>query len=395
MKLYLQFGFNMGPVTLDLLRNGCGAGAILSPRDQSASHLKRVAKELHTIGSEILLDPQCFAHDSDHRKLTSHGYFSEFRSATTTNIVSGPGSARILSKLAELNSTLETTKIILPGTMANPVSPAWFAFQERILQEAPTHFGGSELFATLALSNTVMLDETQIEAVVDRTSIWGVTGFYVVAQSTSYLNESPVWLANLLILASGLKLHRKKVIVGYCSHQMLSLACANVDAIAAGTWLNVRAFDPAKFYIPDENEEKRRATWFYCPQVFSEFKLPFLDLARTLGKLNNMVPQPSSGYASSLFAGAAPTTIAWKEGDAFRHYLSTLDKQANATIQSTFDSAIAGHQTALNQAESALQVLHAIGVTGQNRDFEPIFAVNRGALIAFSNARATQLRHDW
>src|ERR1039458_6661822 len=395
MKLYLQFGFNMRPTTMELLQNGCGAGVVLSPRDQNDKQLIKTAAEINDFGADLLFDPQCFAHDSDHTKLTAHGYFSEFKSTTTSNIISSAGAAKILKKLFALNVALETKRIILPGTLADPVSDPWFAFQEKIVQEALKIFTGYELFATVALSNTVMLDEAQIEAVVERAAKWQVNGFYVVVQSTSYLSESPVWLANLLILTSGLKLLRKEIIVGYCSHQMLSLACANVDAIASGTWLNVRAFDPAKFYIPPENDDKRRATWYYCPQALSEFKLPFLDLARTMGKLNAMVPQPDSNFANALFAGPAPTTIAWKERNAFLHYLSCLDKQAKATIQTTFDSAVAAHQAALDQAEKVLDGLHKIGVTGQVRDFEPIFAVNRGALIAFSNARATQLRHNW
>ena len=395
MKLYLQFGFNMGPATIDLLQGGSGAGVILSPRDQSDSHLKKISKEIGKIGSDILLDPQCFAHDSDHSKLTSHAYFSEFKNTATTNIVSGVGAGKILKKLAELNLSIGAKRIILPGTLANPVSDPWFAFQEIIIQEAPTYFAGCELFATIALSTTSMLDETQIEAIIDRAAKWNVSGFYVVAQSTDYLNESPLWLANLLILASGLKLLRKEIIFGYCSHQMLALACANVDAIASGTWLNVRAFDPDKFYIPGESDEKRRSTWFYCPQALSEFKLAYLDLARTMGQLATMNPVPNTGFTTPLFAGPAPSTIAWKERDAFLHYLSTLDRQCRSAIQTTFDSAVSAHRTSLDQADKFLDTLHNIGVTGQVRDFESIFDVNRGALIPFSAARATQLRHSW
>jgi hypothetical protein len=76
-----------------------------------------------------------------------------------------------------------------------------------------------------------------------------VPGFYVIAETPSaYLVENPVWLANLLIV-SGLKLLGRSVLVGYCNHQMLGLAATKADVIASGTWLNVRAFPPEKFYM--------------------------------------------------------------------------------------------------------------------------------------------------
>ena len=96
--------------------------------------------------------------------------------------------------------------------------------------------------------------------------------------TSDYLADDPLWLGNLLNLSAGLKLQGREVVVGYCSHQMLCLAAANVDAIASGTFLNVRSFSTNRFQQPEEDSKGKRANWYYCPQALSEYKIAFLDL---------------------------------------------------------------------------------------------------------------------
>jgi len=253
------------------------------------------------------------------------------------------------------------------------------------------------VYSTIALSTDATADESQIEAVVEEAARWNVSGFYVVAQAAKYLVEDINWLANLLILTAGLKLLGKKVIVGYSNHQSLCLAAANVDAIASGTWLNVRAFDPSKFYIPDEDEVSRRTTWYYCPQALSEYKIIFLDAAKRTGILNAMKPPTTLGsiFADPLFAGAAPTSVDWKEQPAFRHYLTCLNGQVLQASKSSFDATVNQHRSLLDEAEANLKKFRANGVLGGDRDFSQILDINRSAITMLTHARGAQLRRTW
>ena len=109
----------------------------------------------------------------------------------------------------------------------------------------------------------------------------GVQGYYVVCENQrEYLSENPLWLGNVLILVSGLKLLGVQVIVGYGNQQLLAVASASVDVLCSGNFLNTRSFSCKKFYLADEESTSRRATWYYCPQAYSEFKIPYLDLAK-------------------------------------------------------------------------------------------------------------------
>jgi hypothetical protein len=282
--------------------------------------------------------------------------------------------------------------------LAQTVNEDWFALQEAVIAEAPSHFDVDGIIATIALSCEVMRSEAQVEAVVERAADWNVSGYYIVPETPSaYLVDDPSWLANLLVLASGLKLSDKKTIVGYCNHQMLCLASADTDSIASGTWLNVRSFPPEKFYNPDDDQMSRRTTWYYCPQALSEYKLQFLDIAQRSGVLHDLAPAAGLGshYGDPLFAGPQPTTINWGEQNAFRHYLTCLHSQVATSRQATFDDTIANHRSLLDDATSTLAITRSNGVLGQNREFYDYLDVNRSALTIYERARGARMRRAW
>jgi hypothetical protein len=349
-------------------------------------------------GGDVLLDPQCFAPDCDHKNLLAFPYWQQFCQSPADSFNGGPGTAAVLSRLATLSTDVGVTKVILPGPVANPISEDWFSFIENMIAEAPDHFGDRKLLATVALSHASVRDEVQIEAVVERAAKWKVAGLYVIAEHPDgYLVADPSWLANLMILTSGFKLARHEVIVGYATHQFLSLGATNVDAISSGTWLNVRDFPLDKFYAASEDDVSRRATWYYCPQALSEFKIEFLDIARRQGVRGHMAPvsQIQPNYAAPLFSGAIPSSVAWGETNAFRHYLTSLRWQAMTTRHDTFDDTVNGHLAMLDNAEGVLRALHLNGVRGQDRDFANIIDVNRAAMTVYISARGERMRRDW
>lgn len=399
MKLYLQFGFGMMAHANELLDRWRGGGVILSPRDLEATQLVRMASDARKARAEVLLDPQCYAHDADHQRLTRHDYWKIYQANSTAALLTGPGIDAVLQELARLATSLGVQRHILPGLLASEVNEDWLGYHEHVISRAKSGiFGDAPLIATIALSNEALRDEEQIEAVVERAANWDVDGFYVVGETPDpYLVEDAGWLGNLLILTAGLKLIDKQVIVGYCNHQLLALASANVDVIASGTWLNVRAFQPDKFYTPDEDKQSRRTVWYYCPQALSEYKIPTLDLAQRLGVLPEMTPPASLGssYADVLFRGAAPSTTAWAEQSAFRHYLTSLHAQTAAARLSTYADTVATHQQALDSAERLLQRWKPRGVAGADRDFSNVLDANRGALALLEGARGAQLKRQW
>jgi hypothetical protein len=399
MEMYLQFGHGMMAHTRELLRGWGGGGVVMSPRDLTSDQLARFSGQVRSLRVRTLVDPQCFSTEADHYRLVTHEYWENVVAKNPNEVYSGGAvTANLLKSLAELGRGLHVTEHILPGPIAAEVTDDWFAQIEAVLEEAPQHYGNDPTIATIALSANAMKDDVQVESVIERARKWHVQGFYVVAEAgTSYLVDNPVWLANLLSLVAGLKLQRKTVGVGYCSHQMLCLAASKADWIAEGTWLNVRAFPPSKFFTPDEDEISRRSTWYYCPQALSEYKIPFLDLAMTAGVLDKMKPDPALGstFANPLFSGVPPSTVSWGEQEAFRHYLTCVHSQAGRMATQSFDAAMQDSLKLLDVAEKLLKELRAAGVYGGDRDFTDYVDVNRGALTRFERARGAQMRRNW
>lgn len=401
MQLYLQFGHGMMAHAKDLLTKWNGEGGlILSPRDLKADQLRKLANDIRRSGAEILIDPQCYVREADHHRLVGHDHWTAIRTHTTSGLLSGSGTGELMAAVERMNADLSTGRRIIPGLLARDVDEDWFAFQSHFIQEARRWLTGPML-ATIAVGSQPMRDEAKMEAIIERAEGWPVDGFYVVAETPpgQYLVDDPNWLANLLILVSGLKLLGRFILVGYSNHQSLALACANVDAIASGTWLNVRSFSPDKFFESDEDEISRRAKggWYYCPQALSEYKMPFLDVALRANQLASMRPAHPipSRYCAPLFTGAQPSSVNWGEQNAFRHYLDCLRAQVIHARKASFDSTVGAQHVMLDGAQRLLKRLRGSGVAGQDRDFSDFVEVNRAALTLHGTARGPRLRRSW
>ncbi len=391
MKLYLQFGYGMMGICRELLPNMPNSAVILSPRDLNESQIESLSNDIVKIGGETFLDPQLYASQSDHQKLTSHSYWPTDHSTTRMNYYN------TLSELKILNDKAQTNSFILPGLYCKRVTDSWLNIHDDIISTAGKY--PDKKLGTLCLSSETIRFQEQLDRILMRTESWDVDGYYVIADHPhgEYLVDDPIWLSNLLSFCAGLKLQGKKVILGYSNHQMLSSAIAGVDAIASGTWMNVRSFTLNKFFTPDPDGIKRKRTWYYCPQALSEVKPEFLDVAfqRSILKSLSPLPEFNSHYADILFSGAIPTTTAYKEPLSFKHYLTCLYNQCNSLPKLSFDDAVNYQRQILKDAGKLIAFMHKRGVRGQKRDFEDYVDVNLSAIDTFEAERGFLLKRMW
>ncbi len=398
MELYLQFGYGMMEHCRHLIRAWEGGTVVLSPRDLTGEQLARLGRDVCSIQrGETFLDPQFLLPHSDHERLCSHNYWpNEY---DTEAFWQGPPLVRLLTDLLALNEEARTSAFLLPGLLATVVDDDWLESQRAVLEEAAALGTERPLYATVALSADATRSQDQIELLLEHVPNWNAAGFYVVCEHPNgdYLVDDPNWLANVLDLVAGLRLLGSKVILGYCNHQMLIASVAKVDAICSGTWMNVRSFPPGKFAAAYEEEIKQRRVWYYCPQAFSEYRIPFLDIAQRQGVLDAMAPpeELDGGYASQLFSGPQPSSVSFTEQAAFRHYLFSLHSQAGLSVHESFDEAVSAHETLLDQAEEVHDTLSVAGIRGQFRDFRNCFDANRAALSVFSATRGPVIRRRW
>lgn len=398
MELHLQFGYGMMEHCRHLLGRWGGGTTILSPRDLTGDQLVRLAGDvLGQDNVQVLLDPQFYLPHADHDRLRSHDYWP--REYETGVFWQGPALAELLTRLVQTNTEIGTSAIILPGMLAATIDDDWLETQRAVLEQARALNLDRQLLMTVALSADAGKSNDQVARLLDESEKWGPDGYYLVCEHPGgqYLAEDPNWLANVLDIVAGFRLRGKRVILGYCGHQMLIAAAAKVNAICSGTWMNVRSFPPDKFRTAYDDEIKQRAKWYYCPQALSEYKLPFLDMAQRQSVLSLMQPPADldGGYVAPLFSGAQPTSVGFTEQAAFRHYLFALRQQATGAGADSFDDTVARHNALLDGAETLLARLVSSGVSGQLRDFREIVDVNRAALSLLVATRGPILRRVW
>ncbi|MDE3180837.1 MAG: hypothetical protein KGM47_14415 [Acidobacteriota bacterium] len=398
MELYLQFGYGMMEHCRMLLTSWNGGTAILSPRDLNDEQLERMARVIDGIPSgQLLLDPQFYLPHADHERLCAHAFWpSDYQ---TGAFWQGPPLADLLTSLSTLNERLGCRAFILPGMLATNINDDWLETQRAVVAEATAIRPALPLIMTIALAADAVRSEEQIARLLEDSENWRTPVYYIVCEHPNgdYLVSDPNWLANVVDLAAGLRLGGAEVILGYCNQQMLIASIAKVNAIASGTWMNVRSFPPEKFQAAYDEEIRQRATWYYCPQALSEYKVPFLDIARRQNLLALMAPPTDidGSYSTPLFSGAAPSSVGFGEQAAFRHYLHALRGQALAAVRDSFDETCSAHEQMLNSASDLLARLIAGGIRGQLRDFLEIVDVNRAALELIRSTRGAMLRRAW
>lgn len=398
MELYLQFGYGMMDHCRHLVKSWRGGTVILSPRDLERKQLVNLSNEIRALpGGRILLDPQFYLPRSDHARLTSHDYWPD--TYQTNGFFGGPGMATMLGEVLQLNRDVGSDACVLPGLLAAVIDDDWLGTLRATAEHAATMNTGMPLYSTVALNADSMRNTTGIHEVLAEFETMNVEGAYLLFEHPTgdYIVQDPVWLANAVELAAGLRLLGKTVVVGYANHQFLCLAAASVNAIASGTWQNVRAFSPDRFRAADEEDHKRKTVWYYDPSSLSEYKPLFLDSALRAGVLAEMAPPPAYGstYAAPLFSGIQPSSVGFGEQEAFRHYLQCMMQQVRAARETTFDKTISSLRRLLDSAESQAKLLEKWGVLAGTRKFSDGFDPVRSALSSLEATRGAMLRRAW
>ena len=410
MELYLQFGHNMQVVCCELVKEWKGGTVIMSPRDckppneekAKPGDLEKHAGSILAAGGKVMVDPQFYVPDCDHKTLTKHDFWPDTYESGEFWKEDKPDYAELITNLKNLNERLKASSIIVPGTLAATVNEEWLNRQSVLNAEARKQFGEkAELYATVALSADATKAVDQVHAALSASEEWATQGVYLICEhpETQYLVEHKGWIANILDMVVGFRLRGRKVVIGYANQQMLAAACGAATAIAAGSHKNKRRFSAADMMSKDEEDnEQRTTTWYYCCQAFSEFKIPKLDIAQDAKVLDKMRHPKEYGvtYADVLFSGAQPTTIeAFKHKLSFKHYLGCLRAQAKAASKGTFIETIDAYKKSIDDADELLKELDKKRVRADDRSFMPVVDYTYAAVDALQENRGAMLKRAW
>jgi len=398
MELYLQFAYGMKQIAIDLSKDWKGTTAILSPRDISPAQLQTWKSGFEKANIKMLFDPQCYYPKSNNKGLIKYDYWDP--SFSTKIESNGSFEDELIKSILQYNEIAETKDYIIPAVMLkydNTWFQRWYKSSERLVNATKKIVNGRRHILTLALPDDLLLQkEDEVEKVIEATEKFDVDGYYIIAHppQDKYLVDVPMWLINLLQVCAGLKLQERKIIMGYGNHQLLCLTVAGVDAMATGTYLNVRRFTN-KF---EENDSiLRKSIWYYYPAALSEYKMGFLDTAYNNGVLQQMKPvkDMDKGYVDILFAGAQPSATAFKETMAFKHYINCVRVQTKMLSKATYKDTVTANEVMLENAMRRIEYMEKNGVYAQARSFREMVDVNRSALQRLEKNRGFQLQKEW
>lgn len=399
MELYLQIGHGMMAHCHELIKQWGAGTAIISPKNMNYEQILTFSRKLKAHGGSVLLDPQFYIPRTSQKNLQNHSFWPQ--SFDTAIFFSGNGINKMIDTLMnDYILPIGASGVLIPSLyLENDVSDDWDNINGLIINSLDRHSLSIPRYLTLCIGVEILRNESKTHELLDLVSDYPVDGFYIIPvhPNKDYLVDDMTWLLNLIDLTAGLKLCQKSVIVGYSSHQFLVLSLSKVDAICSGSWLKTRAFPLGDFDEDDDSSFAKKRVWYYCPQSLSEYQIPFLDVAQRTGILHQLEPASSyqSNYASPLFTGAQPTSVAFREQEAFRHYLQCLKIQCEESQKPSYEDTKEYLNLIFETASDLTEYFRSNGIRGKNRDFSNIADSNLALISAFDAIRGLVYKTAW
>jgi len=400
MELFLQMGHGMMEHCYHLIQHWGTGTVIVSPKNLTLEQILKFSKKISKNNGSILIDPQFYIPRTSQENLHNHSFWPN--TFDTTTFFNGDGIDKLIDIfLNEYILPSDSSGIIIPSLYLEDINEDWCNINELIINSLNRYQLVSPKYLTLCIGEEIIKSEEKIHMLIEQVEDYPVDGFYIIPvhPNNEYLIDNMTWLINLIDLVAGLKLLDKRIILGYANHQFLSFAVAKIDAICAGIWLKTRMFPLGDFVADDEDSSfgGRRTTWYYCPQALSEYQIPFLDVAHRVGIIDQLATADSfqSGYPTPLFSGAQPSTVAFNETKAFRHYLQCLKTQCDEINKDSYDETKRYLRLLFETASDLSDYFRSNGVRGKYREFTNVADSTLALIDAFDAMRGLVFNTNW
>lgn len=336
MTFYLQQGYGMMGLNEEFADKIEDIGFILSPRSlQRQTHIDKIMEhgnKLRKKNKKILFDPQFYEPKTNLSKILKFPYFEGLDYST---LAFDKFTAQLFSQNAikYQDKGLNVDEYIIPGMYANSVTEDWLEAQENMMDGALNYPNRKFTYQTLALGPDVVNNQKEFSDLINRCTQYPVDGYYIVLKSPdNFLMQDQNYLYDILDALISLNLAGKKIIMGYGNQQSLIFSGVGVSGIATGNYRNVRAFNPEIFFESDEEDIKRKGTWYFDGYTLGEYNKQQLSLAYKRGL--NKYFGPINEFNEMLLNNPNPAIVPWSETLAFRNYLYEMNKNWALIMQS-------------------------------------------------------------
>jgi len=268
---YHQLGNNDQIRCLNLLKEGRGAGVILSPRDIKNDNLfVDYTNKYKSTNTEVLIDPQLYTSDSAQLRLNDDEI--DNTAAWIDREVSDP----LIRSSMQKQYNLLPSRYIIPSPFATSITDTWLNILKNCVFEALQWRYDlkiqSEIYATLAISVNIITDKELRLKLLDSISGLSVDGFYLVTD-IPVRPSNPQMLVGLMDIIFHLKSNSFKILLGYTEPYAILNFPLGLDGFASSGLKNRRSFQPSQW-------KKTVTSGGQAPKFFNFWSPVLLDSIR-------------------------------------------------------------------------------------------------------------------
>ncbi len=317
---YHQLGHNDQNRCLSLLKDGKGAGAILSPRNiKREDKLHEFAVEYKSTATELIIDPQLYS--SFHLNPQEDASQLENTSAWADPNVGTP----ILKDALQRQQGLEPSKYLVPAPFASSITESWLTtvrnFVNGALEWQYVNNITHDLYSTIAISVNVLEDETARLQLLNAISGFSVRGFYLISDMPSRATN-PQALYGMLDLVFRLKRNGFNLLLGYTEPWAVLVFPFGLEGFASSGQKNRRVFHQGQW----RGQQKSGGS---APKYFDFWSLDLLDSIRFPTDADALV---RSGLWKKLYS-ASPHAVIFEERGP-----KEVFKNRQWTLRDSFDN---------------------------------------------------------
>jgi hypothetical protein len=308
-------------------------GAILSPVNYRQERVASQIQRARLAGDfETVFDPQLYVPNSDRGFLPTWDYFP--KDFDTADLTSGEWWSNLVGRIGILCSALRPAAACSPAVLPNSYSDDFFMQSVQVGSELCAVLSGSgvEPVQSAIVGLTELATAGRAEAIASILSRTKARRIYLVLVGVVEPRRELASVEELkgsMRLISALERSGLRVLVGFCSSDVVLWKAAGASDCATGKFFNLRRFTRTRF-------EEPRGGGGQLPYWYEESLMAFIresDLLRVLPLDLPRLPSSRNPFGDSILAqlatspGTAWLALAWRQ---FLYWFADIESRIAA-----------------------------------------------------------------
>lgn len=348
-----QCGHNSQVLVGELLQQGVGVGAILSPKDLSLENAADRADEYRAAGGQVLLDPQFYAPDFADGKLPTYPTLPFRKSVASLHTLPTGEWSGLTKAIQEENKQLGTAAIIAPAVPYEASRPDIVTLNAQLFAAAKSAADalGKPTYANVVLGQSATAEDL-VQSVLSNATALAADGWYYTYEFGNDrlpLDDGTVYRycsAGLTLACTG------KPVLHACAGPMANLAFgAGARAAGIGIWQNLWGFSRSRYQTAADGQGGGgdAPPRYFSSKLWGTIVYPdeLLQLTPAM-RAQVLTPTPHSKGVGG--AGI----VSWSKRDAQKHLVQTIIEEA--ALLSSMKDARKAMQATVAKMQSAIQL---------------------------------------